>query len=204
MTFIDFLSVFGSSAILSTSLAFFAAKEVVKHSLRVEFDRKLAQLKHQLLLSAQEHQIRFSGLHARIIEGIAGTYELLKKAHWAVADYVSILESSDYPRADRREAVSNAMRDFNEAYYKIKLFLPKAADDQVFNIAMQLREIGQEFAIHCDSPDQGDLDRKKWTDLFKKARDEFGPAFEALEATGREILGTDRLFSTASDSDENC
>lgn len=198
MTPNDFVTVLIATITLSSGLVYFALKERIKNSLRVDFDTKLENVKHELQINAQEHQIQFSRLHERIADGITETYRLLKKAHWAVGDYVSILETSDSPRETRRDAVSNAMQEFNEAYYKIKLFLPKTADEKVFKIAIALREISHDFAIHCDIPERSDRDISKWTEIFKTARDGFEPAFLALESAARDLLGTDRLFPSTS------
>src|SRR5687767_12726633 len=55
------------------------------------------RLKHELQLSAQEHQVVISKLHERRAQVVAETYSLLVEAQWAAQDFVSPMEWAGEP-----------------------------------------------------------------------------------------------------------
>jgi hypothetical protein len=91
-------------------------KELVKFKaeLSAETESAIEQLKHQLHLSATEHQIRFSQLHETRGEVIAELYALLVEAYWATSSFVSPMDWAGEP--DKKEKYGIVMNKNAEFY----------------------------------------------------------------------------------------
>lgn len=175
-----------------------AQREIESHraSLGNEHTRATEQLKAQLQIAAIEHQVRFARLHDKVAETTADVYACIVELQAAVGDYVAILETSDMPsKAERREKVNEALRNFRSAFFPNRLYFSRQLADRVTELNRQLRRIAQEFAIGVE----GGRDQKwaargreyidTWSKTSQAMDKDIPPLIAELETEFRKQLG---------------
>lgn len=206
---------------LSAAVAWLAKSwitERLKHAIKSEYDQKLeshkAQLKaqsdveierlrSQLNITASEHQVQFSALHAKRATVITGLYDLLVEAHWAGGKFASPLtavEDAHVPLAQKHWNAVMAIQNFFRSFDKQRIYLPFELCTSLDILATRMRaEIYAPSALvrypaenlpqHVEEQRSRALERA-W-DYFDK---EFPVARGALEREFRSLLG-DRAAS---------
>ena len=124
----DVITTLGGQAVF-LAVAAWLAKTVISHRLSKEADSfkaelkadaemEVERLKNLLQLTAIEHQVRFSGLHAKRAEVITDLYRLLSEARTAAAQFIFINNRDPEEAKNARAKVFELYRfiDFNEIY----------------------------------------------------------------------------------------
>jgi hypothetical protein len=94
-----------------------------KIKLQADVDAATERLKNSLQMAATEHQIRFSGLHAKRAEVIAGLYALLWDAHALAMQFIL----QDNRNADRSATAREKVVELYRYISYNRIYLPKSA-----------------------------------------------------------------------------
>lgn len=156
------------------------------------------QLKHQLQLVAQEHQVVVSKLHEKRAQVVAEAYGLLVEVQWSAQDFVSPMELEGEPsKKEKYVAAMNKSAEFYRFFDKNRIYLPATLCQRIdeFLRAMRSKVIG--FGVYArredaDLPEQS-LNKKydAWFDASEYFNSEVPRAREALEQELRTIIGAE-------------
>ena len=214
-----FTSVF-SSAVLSAALFWLfkswiseRLKNAIAHEysekleshkalLKASSDVEMERLRSQLSKATTEHQIKFSGLHARRADVIAETYNLLVLAHWDGSSFASPIQFPGEPSKELKYSASmQSLADFHRYFDRHRLYLPPAICAKIDPLIEEMRKRVHMYGVYLDVNDavvNADTRRDKmdaWNELWKYFKDELPVARAALEAELRAILGDDLTHS---------
>ena len=193
------LLAFGGNAALLAVLGF-AGKSLLEKiiardtkrfesELKAQADATVERLKNELQLKTIEHQVRFSRLHEKSAETIAETYSLLRSYLHAVADYVKVLEmAGEKSKAERREAVNTALKEFRDYFVKRQIFLPKETAKRIRELDDKLFKSAQHFAMNIEGKETT-ASSEDWMKAFSSVNEEIPPVLELLEDEFRGLLG---------------
>ena len=200
------LLVFGGNAALLLLLGWLArslgsqllAKDLEKFKANLAAASVTAteQLKHELQMTALEHQVTFSKLHERRAEVVAEAYALLVEAHWASQSFVSEVEwAGEPPKQEKYFTAMNKAAEFYRYFDKNRIYLPQSLCEQLETFIRSMRREVIGFGVYTSKEDSHLLDHvleKKyaaWTKAAAYFDDEVPKAKASLEAELRKIIG---------------
>ncbi|MBJ9677912.1 hypothetical protein [Burkholderia gladioli] len=170
--------------------------ERFKASLASEAQSAIERLKHDLQLTAVEHQVRFANLHERRAQVVADLYGLLVEAYWATSGFVSPAEWAGEPNKRQKYVVAmNSIADFFRFFEKSKIYLPKTVCDQLEEFVNGMRKKVVGFGIYVRTEDPNlplhalEQKHKVWQESWEFFENQVPPARNALEDELRGILG---------------
>lgn len=181
--------------------------ERLKAQLKAQSDAETEKLKAQLNVTSAEHQIRFSGLHAKRAEVIAEIYASLVQAHWDGASFASPAEFSGEP--SKREKYATAMESltkFYRTFERNRIYLPEKVCLLIDPLIESMRSKVIIYGTYLDYDTPGALDetlREKhrvWMESWKFFEKEVPIARRALEQELRSLLGDASSNSTEQDT----
>jgi len=155
------------------------------------------QLKHELQLVAQEHQILVSKLHEKRAQVVAETYGLLVEAQWAAQDFISPMEWAGEPtKKEKYGPAMNKAAEFYRYFDKNRIYLPTelCANLEGFLRAMRTKVIG--FGVYVGREEEhmtsAALEKKHdaWMKAWEYFDTEVPKARAALEDELRVIIGS--------------
>lgn len=169
--------------------------ETHKAQLKANSDREIERLRADLQLAATEHQVRFSGLHAKRADTIAHSYELLVTAFNRGTDFVSPTRSRI---EDFNPLFSNAMaaiQDFYDYFDRNRIYLPAKLCASIVPLINEMRGkvhvLGSYGALDLamiDATDRQDL-MNTWNATWNYFTNEFAHSRALLEDEFRKLLG---------------
>lgn len=197
------------SSLLSGFLLFITKSwisERLKSSIKSEYDQKLEthkaklkantqveveQLKAQLQIFINEHEVRYTQLYEKRAEIIAETYSRLKHVHASLGDYVSIFEMGGIPSREERRRIATDAHDAFRSYYSGKLiFFPKKTAELLEKIDIDCVQSFNEFIHFVDEPStRSEADLGRWIQISERVRGDIAEALINLENIFRKLLG---------------
>jgi len=216
----EFATVLLSSSVVSTAvvgaivwLTRNVVTEHLKNSIKHEYDLKLEshrvrlaaensqsleRLRAELQIAAAERHVRFSNLHERAAEAIAGTYQRLHQLRMAVAMYTSIVEYEAMgTRDERRMAASKALMEIDEYFRTHQFYIPRHLAAQIAKFVERLMKVAWDFALQVDGDENNRRDSvEKWGEIHRIMANEMTPLFQELEEEFRQQLGVERAGFT--------
>lgn len=200
------LLAFGGNAALLLVLAWLARSfgsqllakdlEKFKADLAAASTATTERLKHELQLTALEHQVRFSKLHERRAEVVADLYGLLVEAQWASQSFVSVAEWAGEPsKQEKYVSAMNKAAEFFRYFDKNRIYLPESLCKQLEEFIRNMRNRVIEFGVFISKDDAYMPEHmlKQKLDVWIKASEYFDKevpvARVALESELRNILG---------------
>ena len=169
--------------------------EKFKADLAAASSSSTEKLKHDLQLTAVEHQVRFSKLHERRAEVIAELYSLLVEAQWAAQNFVSVGDlQGDPPKQVKYATAMNKAADFYRCFDKNRIYLPQVLCVQLekFNANMRKRVLQFGAYVSIDEKAAPDSFIVQKLEVWAKASEYFDKeiplARTALESELRQIL----------------
>ncbi|WP_031358492.1 hypothetical protein [Caballeronia sordidicola] len=170
--------------------------ERFKASLSSETQSAMERLKHELQLTAVEHQVRFSNLHEKRAQVVAELYGLLVEAYWATSGFVSPMEWVGEPDKKQKYVTAmNATADFFRFFEKNRIYLPEAVCKQLEEFVRNMRSKAIGFGVYVRYEDANlpahtlEQKHKAWQDGWDFFEQQVPPARAALEDELREVLG---------------
>jgi len=179
--------------------------EAFKATLRSEYDTRLAELRARLQgehdvqierlradlsIASSAREIRYRRLHDEIATTIPETYRLLIAIRDASADYTRIFEfEGDKTKAERREVVNGAMREFRTYFEPRKIFLPKKTSQLIVAFIRELRSRLQRVALAVESERRGSDATTVWVEVSDFVEKEVPTLLDGLESDFRSLLG---------------
>jgi hypothetical protein len=167
-----------------------------KAQLKAQADVETEKLKASLSVSAAEHQVKFSGLHAKRADVIAEVYRLLVDAHWATASFASPFEIAGEPtKHEKYAAALGAMSTFSQYFDRHRIYLPEHLCLQLESLTKEMRSKAVAFGVrlrHNDFDLEGTATKRKhdaWDAAWDYFEKEFPVARAALEKELRGLLG---------------
>jgi hypothetical protein len=155
------------------------------------------RLKHELQLTALEHQVTFSKLHERRAEVIAELYGLLVEVQWASQSLVSMVGWSAEPSEQEKYAVArNKIVEFYRYFVKNRIYLPETLCTQAETLVNEMQSRVIQFGVYISADDQHAPEHviKERFEVWRKAAEYFDKeaplARTALETELRSILGS--------------
>jgi hypothetical protein len=118
----------------------FKAKIDTANSVEVE------KLRSSLQLAAAEHHVRFSRLHEKGAETMAGAFERLHRLQTAVADYVSITGATE-SRDERRKAVDAVLFDLRDYVFPNEIYMPASLAKKTRDLLLEMNNIANQWSI---------------------------------------------------------
>jgi hypothetical protein len=205
-TWETFLVAFGGNAILLAALAWLARSvlqhwltkdvEGFKSDLAAEASRANEKLRHELSMSALEHQVRYSRLYERRAQVIAETYEKLVAAYWAFESFTSPFEWGGEP--SKLEKYKNAMSKSTE-YFKYfdsnRIYLPAELCQKIEDFMQSVRKESVSFGVWLQMEQEsstavtGKEKFEAWMKAAKFFESEAPKARALLEDELRRIIG---------------
>jgi hypothetical protein len=156
------------------------------------------QLKHQLQLVAQEHQVVVSKLHEKRAQVVAEAYSLLVEVQWSAQDFVSLIEWDGEPsKKEKYLAAMNKSAEFYRFFDKNRIYLPATLCQRIDDFLRSMRSKVIGFGVYARREDAHlsgkALDEKfeAWLDASKYFNSEVPRAREALEEELRTIIGAE-------------
>ena len=153
------------------------------------------RLKHDLQVTALEHQVRFSRLHERRAEVIAELYSLLVEAQLASHRFVSTGDyAGDPPKREKYATAMNKAADFYRYFDKNRIYLPEKLCDKLETFNKNMRSRVMEFGAYvsvdeASAPDQFIVRKLEvWSTASEYFDKEVPLARTALETELRQIL----------------
>jgi hypothetical protein len=161
---IDLLQSFGSGAIAGTAVVFLAREWIstrIKESIMNEYAMKfhaykteveqqntieVERLRNNLHLMAAEHQVKFSGLHEKRAETLAGTFERLHHLQRSVALYVAIDGDLD-GRDSRRDACNQSLGELVAYFFPREIYLPSDVAERTATAIQRIRRVANDWSI---------------------------------------------------------
>lgn len=151
--------------------------------------RDLARFQNELESRRFEHQTRFSLIHQRQAEVIAGLYSRLAKARRLIAQLVALFQPGGQNLLEKKRRVADACNDADEFFNENRLYL---AQDLAARIE-ELLGVMKGAYITFETAMQGDEYKVDSTGLWKQANEELKeklpPLQQVMEARFRSILG---------------
>lgn len=154
------------------------------------------RFKHDLQVTAIEHQVRFAKLYERRAEVIAELYGFLVEAHWASQSFVSLMDLAGDPSKEEKYATAmNKAAEFYRYFDKNRIYLPQATCDQLEQFVRNMRHQIIGFGVYASKEDShlpAHAVEKKYNAWMKAAEyfdTEVPKARATLEAELRSILG---------------
>lgn len=128
-------------------------------------------------------------MHEKRAEVIAEAYSRLKNLYSSLADYVKVFEPAGGPsREQRREAASEAHRDYRNYYGTNVIFFPKAVAEKLEAIDFEVVKALNEFFYLVDM-DRNNNNVDKWNEIFERVNTDIKSALSDLEEEFRRLLG---------------
>jgi hypothetical protein len=164
-----------------------------KAKLQAENVAATERLKSDLQIAAAERQVRFSKLHEKVAESVAEMWLRLKKLKTAVRLYTSPVETPAMgSKSDRRVAMADAMKAFQDYYYEKSLYLPRELDNQIKEFDIRLHKLAADFMYGVEQGrDELYENKDTWANVSLAMEEEAEPLFAALEAEFRRLLGVE-------------
>lgn len=154
---------------------------------------KTAIANEELKRQSYEHQVRFTDFHKHMAETIAGTYERLVRYVGSATAYVQAFETKGAPsKADRREALNAAMREFREYMLTRYIYIPKPTAERIRSLDADLFKIASNFAIEVENQ-AGAVDA--WMRIEEEIRTKGDAVALELEDEFRQLLGANVMCS---------
>lgn len=170
--------------------------EQFKASLTAQTSSAVERLRHDLQLSAMEHQVRFSNLHEKRASVIAELYGRLVQATWETESFVSLIEWSGEPsKKEKYVTAYNSLVDFFRFFEKNKIYLPENSCKQIDEFARSIRSKAIDYGAYIvDSDETMTAEflkerREIWREAWKYFREQVPPAKAGLETELRSLLG---------------
>ena len=180
------LSKFRSDMALSNT----QATERLKADLESANARSIEGLRSKLQIAAAEQQIRYSKLHEDTASVIAHTYERLWNINKAVYRYIKDLErQDDPPKAERREAVSGMLAEFQTYFTPRSLYLPPKVAAKVMNVFSELDKITVKFFRDVERKESQMDTSEAWVAVLEHHKVVMPGMFADLEDEFRGLLG---------------
>ncbi|MEZ7910448.1 MAG: hypothetical protein QMB55_01335 [Propionivibrio sp.] len=156
------------------------------------------QLRHQLQLVAQEHQIVVAKLHEKRAQVVAEAYGLLVEAQWAGQEFVSPMEFAGEPsKREKYHTAMNKSAEFYRYFDKNRIYLPANLCQQIDELlqAMRSKVIGFGIYAHREDSELPEQTLTKKHESWSEASEHFNSAVpkarKALEEELRKIIGSE-------------
>jgi hypothetical protein len=171
--------------------AFNAENETHKARLHAENAAATERLKAELSIAAAERQIRFARLHEKVADSVAEMYSRLSTFAISLERYTSVLETPTMgSKEERRLAMAEALREFDEYFRKHELYIPKELANRIKTFVEKLHGMAVEFMVGVEQGgDNRYADRDTWVKVDKELRGEARPLLEGLKDEFRGLLG---------------
>lgn len=164
--------------------------ETYKATLKGRGDAEIEKLRASLAIAAAQRNTQYGGLVERRFEAIASVHGLLLRFHQAVHQLVQPALFVTEPSNDERsEAVYQASVEFENAYPKNKIFLPKALSDQIDHIRQSLVSNANVYQMLVVPK----KDHQRHLEVYTKVSDELPKTIAALEAELRALMGDESV-----------
>ncbi|MCA7965700.1 hypothetical protein LGM54_22280 [Burkholderia cenocepacia] len=166
--------------------------ETYKATLKGRGDAELEKLRASLAIAAAQQNAQYGGLVERRFEAIATVHGLLLRFHQAVHQMIQpTLFVAGPSNEERSEAVHQASVEFENAYPKKKIFLPKALSDQIDHIRQSLVSNANVYQMLV-VPKQ---DYERHHEVYVNVSNELPKTIAALEAELRALMGDESVPS---------
>lgn len=111
-----------------------------KSALTLETQSATERLRHDLQLTAQEHQVTFSKLQERRAFVITEAFGLLVEAYWAGSSFASPIDIGGAPnKQEKYVAAMNAMTTFYRFFDKNRIYLPEPICEVIDSLSKDIR-----------------------------------------------------------------
>lgn len=177
--------------------------ERLKNAIKHEYDGKLAALRaeQETALEKLRSDLRLrETLREDRAPIVAETYSRLHELYTRVHVYVMDRKtSSDADHAERRDAVTLALRKFGEYYPAQLIYLPATTEQRVHKFHQVLLQLALRFlgdVIEAEGKET-ETGRDDWGGTFEEMRDEAKRQFEELKADFRRLLGDGAIIDSA-------
>lgn len=164
-------------------------KELEEHKadLTTESQKEIEQLRAQLEQEAHEHRVRYSTVHERRAEVIAGVYGKLEELHMAFRRMTAMVQPGNVDVDELRNEAREAYNDFVTYYYPRAIWLERHLCDLINDMLAEFHEAFVDFTL--DAEQGGYPDREQWMNARTTIQDQIPEAREELETEFRDILG---------------
>ncbi len=181
--------------------AYDIAVETHKAMLKGQYDKELESIRADLTIAVHEHQVRFTALHEKVGEVVAGTYARLHKYLGAVGDCVKVIEDpSDPLNSERRKVVDQTRREFADFFFPQAIYLPKNVSAQVSQLDRELTVIANRLLILEDHRDNIKTHIPEWADAVIDLGKRAAPFLDALHDEFQALLGASPVTSVPEES----
>jgi len=213
-----FLLAIGSQALVLTVIGYLARSliaqllakdlETFKTTIKIEGEREIQKISHELEKKSIEHHVRFSRLHEKRAEIIATLYSMIVQAHMHLEKVIDPREfMGDPSKMDQMDNAYRSVSEFYSYFNKNRIYLPEYLCNQTNSFVQEMHANCLEYFMYARYTEKAlneDL-RKKRSDAGIKALKYFQEvvpnAKSALENELRTILGdstNDHLLVDAS------
>ena len=176
----------------------FLTKDIERFKATLASESQIAaeRLKHELQLTAAEHQIRFSKLHEKRASVVADLYGLLVQASWDGQSFASIAEFSGEPsKQEKFTTAMNSLAEFFRFFDKHRIYLPEALCGQLEAFVQAMREKVISFGVYLrydkePLPAHAAISKDTaWSEAWSYFTKQVPLARSALEQELRRIIG---------------
>jgi hypothetical protein len=185
------------SSLLGSAVVSGAISNMIAERFRTRQQQELERTKFELALA----QFRFSRLHERAVDAVAGTYVKLDEVRLALASYVSIVEYEGNSQEARRKQLGEKIQCFQDYFRTQRLYLPKSTANKVATFEDTAFQMTREFMIHVEyhADARGASEAKargeKWIELSNRLNSEIVPLLGELEDEFRRLLDVEMYRS---------
>jgi len=166
--------------------------EAYKLSLKSNAEKEIENLKAQLQIASQQHQIRFSMLHEKRAEIIAELYALLAEADSSTNFFFSVLKITDFKNVKELAKDSfTKIYEFANYFRKHNIYLSKDLCESINNFFASLAKPILQYKL-LDMNSEEEI--KEFQDFFNSwqlKKDEISLIRRRIEKEFRDILGVD-------------
>lgn len=176
--------------ILAPTLVVGAVAWLLRGLVNQGFKRDLERFKSDLERENYERREKFSLIHQRRAEIIAGLYSRIARTKGLLEGLVGIFQQGGQSLTIKKQTVADAYNDAASYFFENRLFLPRETATKAGALLEALRHA----LIDFDTAQMGNEDYKPdptglWVQAYKSVSKDIPPILEELENEFKDILG---------------
>lgn len=176
--------------ILAPTIVVGAITYLLKSVVNQGFRKDLERFKSDIERESHEKREKFSLIHQKRAEIIAGLYSRFARTRGLVGDLVGIFQSGGQSLIEKKQKVAGSYNDAASYFYENRLFLPKETAVKAEVLLDELRTALIEFDTAQLGNDEYKPDNSGlWVQSYKRVKENIPPILEELESEFKELLG---------------
>lgn len=138
---------------------------------RLDADRRMEALKHELQRERITHEIKFKGVYDQVAENIANLFKLAGNVYGAGRQYFASFTLADTPKIilERMGTYDREFRDIQLFIYGNRVFLPRSIHLALESFLNALREVDYPKSPPCP----GEVNNDEYLAFWKGQREKF-------------------------------